>query len=215
MTRFARVVLVLGVLPAPVRLGAQVVHERLDLDALARIKDEGMNRSMVLATAGYLADVIGPRPQGSAAVKQANYWTADQLRSWGLANVSVEPWGTWGRGWERVRYAANITKPYPQPLVAQAMAWSGSTNGTIKAPVILLDATDSASFQKYRGTLKGKFVLFGEPPKVQQNFYIEPWPFLAMEDPPRRRRRPAWNGAKPATATPTCSGNSKARTLPR
>ncbi len=172
----------------PLSLSAQVVQERIDLDALKRIKDEGLNRSEVLATAGYLADVIGPRPQGSTAVKQANLWTADRLRAWGLANVVVEPWGTWGRGWERVRYAANLTKPYPQPLVAQPMGWSGSTKGTIKAPVVLLDATDSASFQKYRGTLKGKFVLFGEPPKVQQNFYIEPWPFLAMEDPPRRRR---------------------------
>jgi carboxypeptidase Q len=167
---------------------AQVVQERLDLDALQRIKAEGMNRSRAMEIAGYLSDVIGPRPQGSRAVKQANQWTADQLRSWGLSNVTVEPWGTWGRGWERVRYAANILTPFSQPLVGQAMAWSGSTKGLVRAAVVHLDATDSASFQKYRGTLKGKFVLFGEPPKLQQNFYLEPWPFLAMEDPPRRRR---------------------------
>lgn len=211
MARFRHAVLLFALLPGSARLGAQVVQERLDLDALRRIKDEGMNRSEVMATAGYLADVIGPRPQGSAAVKQANHWTADRLRSWGLANVAVEPWGTWGRGWERVRYAANITKPYPQPLVAQPMGWSGSTKGTVKAPVVILDATDSASFQKYRGSLKGKFVLFGEPPKLQQNFYIEPWPFLAMEDPPRRSR-PAWNVARRATGMPTCSANSRVRT---
>lgn len=168
--------------------GAQVVQERIDLDALQRIRDEGMNRSQALVTAGYLADVIGPRPQGSPAVKQANHWTARQLEQWGLANVSVEPWGTWGRGWERVRYNANITKPYPQPLVGQPMAWSGSTKGLVRGAAVLLDATDSASFQKYKGTLRGKYVLLGQPPKVQQNFYLEPWPFLAMEDPPRRRR---------------------------
>ena len=123
MSRFRHLALVLALLPVSARLGAQVVQERLDLDALKRIKDEGMNRSEAMAIAGYLADVIGPRPQGSTAVKQANHWTADRLRAWGLANVVVEPWGTWGRGWERVRYAANITKPYPQPLVAQPMGW--------------------------------------------------------------------------------------------
>jgi len=192
MTRWIRptwrAVLAAVVAGAGSPVGAQVVQERLDLDALRKIRDEGMNRSQALVTAGYLADVIGPRPQGSTAVKLANQWTARQLEQWGLANVTVEPWGTWGRGWERVRYSANITKPYPQPLVGQPMAWSGSTKGLVKGPVVLLDATDSASFQKYRGTLKGKYVLLGEPPKVQQNFYIEPWPFLAMEDPPRRRR---------------------------
>jgi len=167
---------------------AQVARERLDLDALRKIKDEAQSRSQVMATAGYLTDVIGPRPQGSTAVKVANQWTAERLRAWGLANVTVEPWGTWGRGWERVRYAANIVKPYPAPLVAQPMAWSGSTKGTVRGPVVILDATDSGSFQPYRGTLRGKFVLLGEPPKLQQNFYLEPWPYLAMEDPPRHRR---------------------------
>src|SRR5258705_11807376 len=109
-----------------------------------------------MATAGYLADVIGPRPQGSTAVKLANEWTAERLRAWGLDNVTVESWGTWGRGWERVRYAANILKPYPQPLVAQPMAWSGSTKGAVRGPVVILAATASAAFLSYRGTPKGR-----------------------------------------------------------
>jgi len=175
------------VMAAPPANG-QVVQERIDLDALRKIREEGMSRSRALATAGYLTDVIGPRPQGSRAVKEANHWTAKQLGDWGLAKVVVEPWGTWGRGWERVRYTGNIVKPFAQPLVGQAMAWSGSTRGLVRGPVVILDATDSASFQKYRGTLAGKYVLLGDPPKIQQNFSIESWPYLAMEDPPRRRR---------------------------
>ena len=127
---------------------------------LARIRDEAYNRSQVMETAGYLTDVIGPRPQGSRAVKQANQWTAEQLTRWGLRNVTVEPWGTWGRGWERVRYVGNILTPYPQPLVAQAMAWSGSTVGLVKSQVVAVEASDSATLvQKYGGKLKGKIVL--------------------------------------------------------
>ena len=67
----------------PSVVDAQVVQEKLDLGALARIRDEAYNRSQVMETAGYLTDVIGPRPQGSRAVKQANQWTAEQLTRWG------------------------------------------------------------------------------------------------------------------------------------
>ncbi len=187
-TRIATLFLAVIAWSRPAAAGGLMVQERIDLDALRRIRDEGTDRSRAMEIAGYLTDVIGPRPQGSPAVTRANHWVADQLRAWGLANVVVEAWGTWGRGWERVRYSANITKPFPQPLVAQPMAWSGSTNGTIRGPVMILEATDSASVQRFRGTLKGKFVLLGEPPRLQQNYYLEPWPYLAMEDPPRRRR---------------------------
>ncbi len=173
----------------PSVVGAQVVQEKLDLGALARIRDEAYNRSQVMETAGYLTDVIGPRPQGSRAVKQANQWTAEQLTRWGLRNATVEPWGTWGRGWERVRYVGNILTPYPQPLVAQAMAWSGSTVGLVKSQVVAVEASDSATLvQKYGGKLKGKIVLWGEPPKTQSSYYYEPWDYLQMEYPTRTRR---------------------------
>ena len=174
-------------LAAPI--GAQVIQERLDRTALSRIKDEAFNRSQVMATAGYITDVIGPRPEGSHAVKQANQWTAEQLRRWGLANAVVEPWGTWGRGWERVRYSGNILTPYAQPLVAQPMAWSGSTAGVVRAAVVAIEPADSATLvQKYHGTLRGAIVLWGEPAAAQSTYYYEPWPYMQMEEPTRSRR---------------------------
>jgi hypothetical protein len=177
-----------ALLPAS-RLAAQVVAERVDLGALARIREEGTQRSQVMEIAGYLTDVIGPRPQGSRAVKQANLWVAEQLRGFGLSNVTVEPWGTWGRGWERVRYSGNILTPYPQPLVAQSMAWSGSTPGLVRAHVVALPPSDSATLVKnHGGTLKGKVVLWGPPPLDQSTYYYEPLDYMRMEDPPRARR---------------------------
>ncbi len=173
---------------APAAGGAQVVQERLDLDALARIRDEAFNRSQVMEIAGYLADVIGPRLQGSTNLARANRWTAERLRSYGLSNVTVEPWGRWGRGWERVRYSGNILTPWPQPLIAQPMAWSGSTPGLIRGRAVILEATDSTSFQPHRGTLKGAFVLLGEPPLSQSTYADPPVPSMAMEWPTRNRR---------------------------
>lgn len=178
----------LAILAGP-SVGAQVVQERIDLGVLERIRDEAFNRSQVMETAGYLSDVIGPRPQGSRAVKQANHWTADQLRRWGLSSVTVEPWGTWGRGWERVRYVGNILTPYPQALVAQPMAWSGSTAGLVRAQVVAVEASDSATLLRtHAGRLRGKVVLWGEPPKTQSSYYYEPWDYLQMEYPTRTRR---------------------------
>ena len=40
------------------------VEEPVDLDAIYRIKDEGLNRSEVMEIASYLTDVYGPRLTG-------------------------------------------------------------------------------------------------------------------------------------------------------
>jgi hypothetical protein len=47
-----------------VPLAAQVA-ERLDYDAVYRIKEEGLQRSQVMEIASYLTDVYGPRLTGS------------------------------------------------------------------------------------------------------------------------------------------------------
>src|SRR5262245_32807218 len=65
-------------------------------DPIARIRDEGMNRSEVMQTLSYLTEVIGPRLTGSPNMKRANEWTRDKLASWGLTNAHLEAWGPFG-----------------------------------------------------------------------------------------------------------------------
>src|SRR5688572_32085914 len=79
---------------------AQVAQERVDLATVQRIREEGLQRSQIDNLAQHLLDVIGPRLTGSPGMKQANDWTAAKLREWGLQNVVVEAWGTFGRGRE-------------------------------------------------------------------------------------------------------------------
>src|SRR5947208_2680858 len=43
-------------------------------DPVARIRDEGLNRSQVMDTLSYLTDVIGPRLTGSPNARRANEW---------------------------------------------------------------------------------------------------------------------------------------------
>ena len=97
---------------------------------MQRIRDEGLNRSQIPQLAHYLTDVIGPRVTGSHAIRRANQWTAAKLREWGATNVVVEPWGEFGRGWERVLFSARMVEPFVQPLNAQPLAWTGSTRGS-------------------------------------------------------------------------------------
>src|SRR5437868_1928418 len=63
---------------------------------IARIRDEGLNRSKVMDTLDYLCNDIGPRLTGSPACKHANEWTRDTLESWGLADAHLEAWGPFG-----------------------------------------------------------------------------------------------------------------------
>ena len=143
-----------------------VVYKAPD-DVIAKIKDEGMNRSEVMKTLSYLTDVIGARLTGSPAMKNANEWTRTKMEKWGLQNAHLEAWGPFGRGWTLKNFDAQITAPYDIPLIAYPKAWSPSTNGAVTAEVVYLDAKDAAALEKYKGQLKGKIVLISDPHEMK------------------------------------------------
>ncbi len=150
---------------------AQMITERVDLSAVQKIRDEGMNRSKINDLAAYLTDVIGARLTNSPGSRKANEWAAETFRSWGLANVKVEPWDTtFGRGWEIVSYSGRILDPWTKPLDAYPQAWSGSTKGTITCAVVALDVRDTTDVAKYVGKIKGACVLRGAPVPIGPEF---------------------------------------------
>lgn len=185
--RTAIAALVIGAAAVPA--AAQVAAERVDLEVVRRIREEGLTRSQIPSLAGYLTDVIGPRLTGSTGMARANQWTAERFREWGLANVAVEPWGRFGRGWERVSFSGRILEPFVQPLQGSALAWSGSTRGTVTGPVKFVAIRDTADFAKYRGTLRGAFVMRDTAIAVAPEFERDPLrtPLDALFDtaPPR------------------------------
>src|SRR5437763_174788 len=67
---------------------AATAAEALDQQLLALAKKD----SQIMANLTYLSDIIGPRLTGSAALKKANEWVAEKMRSYGLTNVHLEPW---------------------------------------------------------------------------------------------------------------------------
>src|SRR5213078_4034430 len=74
------------------------VTEKVDLDAVYRIKEEGLQRSKVMEIESYLTDVYGPRLTGSPNIREAAAWAMQRMKDSGLSNVHLETWA-FGRGW--------------------------------------------------------------------------------------------------------------------
>jgi hypothetical protein len=165
---------------------------------IAKIKDEGMNRSQVMQTLSYLSDVIGARLTASPNAKRANDWTRDTLAKWGMQNAHLEAWGPFGRGWTLKHFSAQVIAPQDIPLIAFPKAWSPSikvvpevmaapapkskrstgmaapppppAGNVVTAEVVFLDAKTEADLDKYKGQLKGKIVLVSQPVEVKALF---------------------------------------------
>lgn len=147
--------------------------EKVDSSALAKIREEGMQRSKVMEITSYLTDVHGPRLTGSPQTKAAADWTVGQLQSWGIGNPRLEAWGPFGHGWSNEKFTARVVSPSSYPLIAYPGAWSVGTNGPVTGEVMVLRIDSLADIAKYRGTLRGKWVMLGNPPPVNAHFAPE------------------------------------------
>lgn len=150
-------------------VGAQAppqAAERVDLDAIYKIKDEGLQRSQVMETLWYLTDVSGPRLTNSPAMYAAAKWASDKLTSWGLARVRQEEWGPFGRGWANEKFTANVISPQPFPMIAFPRAWTPGTSGTVTAEALRVTATNEAQLRDYAGKVRGKVALISATPQV-------------------------------------------------
>lgn len=141
---------------------AQIAMEKTDTVAINKIKDEGMDRSQVMEILSYLTDVYGPRLTGSPEYNQAAEWVKQKLTSWGLQNVYFDKWGPFGKGWSLKRFSASVLEPMAFPVIAYPKAWTPGLKGTVRGNVVYLDAKNEADLEKYKGKLKGAFVLISD-----------------------------------------------------
>jgi len=137
------------------------VTETLDLSMYQRIRDEGLNHSHVMEFGSALMDGIGPRLTGSPNAMKANEWTRDTLSKIGLENAHLEDWGEFGLGWQQLNTWARLVTPDTAVLIVQATPWSPPTNGPVTGDVVAVTIQDDKDFDKYKGKLEGKVVLYG------------------------------------------------------
>ncbi|HVF37565.1 MAG TPA: M20/M25/M40 family metallo-hydrolase, partial [Sphingomicrobium sp.] len=129
---------------------------------LARIVDEGMNRSQVMTTAHELLDGIGARLTNSSSMRRAEDWAISKMQGYGLVNVRREGF-EFGRGWDLIDSEVRMISPRPLKLTAIPVAWTPGTNGAVRAPVIVAPISERRHFAAYRGKLSGKIVLISLP----------------------------------------------------
>src|SRR5215472_14912654 len=133
---------------AGVRAGSARPSPDDNAAADAQILSEVRDHSEAMQNSEYLSDNIGPRLTGSPQLKQANEWTADMFRKYGLTNVHLEPW-TIAHSWTRGTAHARIVSPTEHPLTIAAAGWSPSTPGTVRGPVMYVHAEKKEDFEKY------------------------------------------------------------------
>ncbi len=138
-----------------------------DPEVLNAIRDQGFNHSQVMQTLQHLTDRIGPRLTNSPQMREANRWTMEQLKAWGLANAHLEPF-EFGRGWSYDRASIDLLSPRRTSLMGIPLAWTPGTAGPVQAEVVYLDAVTEAELQKYHGKLAGKVVMLNEPTDTEE-----------------------------------------------
>jgi hypothetical protein len=152
-------IIIAAVISVVVPVAAQIpAQEPVDLDAVYRIKEEGFQRSKVMELMSYATDVYGPRLTGSPYRKAFTDWFQKTVGEWGLSNFRTEP-VAFGRGWTNERFTAHVVSGQPFPLIGYPKAWTPGTEGSTTGQAVIAVIENEAGLAKFRGQLKGKFVL--------------------------------------------------------
>ncbi len=148
-------------------------------DALInRITDEAFNHSEIPTTAGYLDDQIGGRMTNSPAMRNAERWTQQKFKEWGLRDVRTEGFD-FGRGWWIESSHVRMTLPRIQELKGIPTAWTPATNGSLIADITVAPMASEKDFPQWQGKLAGKIVLVSYPEGPKDDAQV---PFQRLAD---------------------------------
>jgi carboxypeptidase Q len=114
-------------------------------DMYAKIKTEETNNSKIMWIIHEVADVHGPRVTGTPGLKAADDWAVATMKSWGLANVHLEPWtfqppsaAEPAPGWDNLLLQADAVAPFHGQVMVKPLAWTPGTPGVVTSSVVIL-----------------------------------------------------------------------------
>jgi hypothetical protein len=148
-------------------------QEAVNETVIARIKTEAFQRSEVMDTLSWLADVYGPRLTGSPTLHQAGEWARDRLTQWGISNAALEPSGNTSRGWSLERFSIEMTEPQYMRITGYPRAWSPALTAPLTGTPVVVEVKTKEDFDKYRGKLRGAIVMNGRPDPADIGFQPE------------------------------------------
>ena len=162
-----------------------LAQDKVDLEAVHRIRQEAFKRSKVMDHLFYLVEVNGPRITGSPGFQGAADWAVSRLEEYGLQNTRQEKWGPFGQGWSRSYYSAHLLTPQYEALIGVPIGWTPSTEGVVTGTPVLAplrryggqsprdEASIDAFMEKYKGKLAGQIVLLAELKEVEPHTRVE------------------------------------------
>ena len=150
---------------------ALVAQNVLSEEVAYRIKNEGFSNSKVEELAQFMTDDMGPRLAASQLNARAEAMAVEKLKQMGFSNVKTEfAYNFEKGGWDNVKNYVAMTAPYYCSFAANPMAWSGSTNGLVKAECVLMDIQSKEDIEKYKGKLQGKIVVMPATQTYEMKF---------------------------------------------
>lgn len=138
-----------------------------DTAMVARIREEGLQRSRVMDTASYIADVLGARLTLSDDMARAQAWATAEMERTGLVNIAVEPFMAYGTRWDNEYVSIHMIEPDYQPMVGYPLSHTPGTGGKkVARAVLAADIRTRRDLEKYRGRLKDAAVLATPPATI-------------------------------------------------
>ncbi len=131
----------------------------VDWAMVARIREEGLQRSKVMEYESYIVDVLGARLTLSRDMQRAQVWALDEMKKMGLSQINSEAYMDYGVTWDNEYVSAHMIEPDYMPLNAYPIAYTAGTPGKINAEAIIVDIQTKEDVETYRGKLNGKAVL--------------------------------------------------------
>jgi hypothetical protein len=126
----------------------------------AQLRDQALAGSGAYDILESLTTEVGPRPAGSPAIARAKDWAIAKMTSLGFSNVHAEPFTIWA--WFKGVETAEVTAPFPQPLLITGLGGSVGTPPEGIEGEIVLFSTFEALQTAPPGSLAGKIAVLTE-----------------------------------------------------
>lgn len=136
-----------------------------DLDMVAKIREEGLQRSQIADITSYMTDVLGARLTLSEDMKRAQAWAVRKMKEIGLKNVVIEPFMDYGVTWDNEYFSLHLLEPDYQPMAGFPLTHTPGTAGRISCQVKIAEIQVRSDLAKLKGKLRDAAVL-ATPPVV-------------------------------------------------
>ena len=154
----------------------------VDLDMVAKIREEGLQRSQLPNTLSYMTDVLGARLTNSDDMDRAQRWVIEEMKRIGLTNIALEPFMDYGVSWDNEYVSLHMLQPDYSPMVGYPIAHTPGTDGKKRLNVVIGNVRTRQDLEKYRGRLRGMAVLSSPPPTIDQTRFARGTPRRTDEE---------------------------------